>query len=45
MQIRDRNYDFNDKIIPTAAYFQTRIIEDRLGVTILPTFEEETEIA
>ena len=32
-------YNYNDKILASSIYFQTRLIEDRLGVEILPPLE------
>lgn len=29
------NYDYNDNLVATGAYFFARIVEDRLGVTLL----------
>ena len=37
----DPMYDYNDKIMASSVYFQTRLIEDRLGIQILPTIEDE----
>ena len=39
MTLHSDTYDYNDNLIPTGAYFFTRIVEDRLGVTILPDEE------
>ena len=36
MTLHTSNYDYNDNLIPTGAYFFTRIVEDRLGVKIIP---------
>ena len=36
MTLHASNYDYNDNLIPTGAYFFTRIVEDRLGVKIIP---------
>jgi len=35
MTLHTSNYNYNDDLIPTGAYFFTRIVEDRLGVSIL----------
>lgn len=37
----DPQYDYNDAVLPSAVYFSARLIEDRLGVKILPSLEEE----
>lgn len=34
------NYDYNDDLIATGAYFYLRIVEDRLDLTILPDESE-----
>jgi len=36
MTLHTSTYDYNDDLIPTGAYFFLRIVEDRLGVQILP---------
>jgi len=33
--LHQSNYNYNDDLIPTGAYFFTRIVEDRLGVSII----------
>ena len=35
MTLHTSNYDYNDNLIPTGAYFFLKILEDRLGVEIL----------
>lgn len=35
MTLHTSNFDYNDNLLPTCGYFFTRIVEDRLGVTIL----------
>ena len=34
--LHETGYDYNDNMISTGAYFYIRIVEDRLGLTILP---------
>lgn len=35
MTLHTSTYDYNDNLLPTGAYFFTKIVEDRLGVNIL----------
>jgi hypothetical protein len=35
MTLHTSNYDYNDNLLSTGAYFFTKIIEDKLGVNIL----------
>ena len=35
MTLHTSNYDYNDNLIPTSAFLYMKIIEDRMGVTIL----------
>lgn len=35
MTLHTSNFDYNDNLLPTCGYFFTRIVEDRLGVTII----------
>jgi hypothetical protein len=32
MTLHTSNYDYNDNLLPTGAYFFLRIVEDRLGL-------------
>lgn len=36
MTLHTSNYDYNDDLIPTGAFFFLKIVEDRLGVCVLP---------
>lgn len=35
LTLHTSTYDYNDDLIPSGAYFFTRIVEDRLGVNII----------
>ena len=35
MTLHTSNYDYNDDMIATGAYFYIKIVEDRLGVDLL----------
>jgi len=36
MTLHTSTYDYNDNLIPSGAYFFTRLVEDRLGVKVIP---------
>jgi len=38
MTLHTSTYDYNDDLIPSCAYFFTRIVEDRLGFQVVPEF-------
>jgi hypothetical protein len=36
MTLHTSIYDYNDNLIPTGAYFFIKLVENRLGVSIIP---------
>lgn len=43
MTLHTSNFDYNDNLLPTGSYLFTRIVEDRLGVSILREEKEQDE--
>ena len=44
IKLRSPKYDYNDDMIPTGVYFFLRLIELRLGITILPPEHKKSDL-